>query len=231
MRSNSSPDGKTKFSFIEEARRKQIVDTAIAIIANRGYSQASLSEIAREAGCSKGVISYHFEGKEELVEEILSRLIREPAAFIKERVDAKRTALEKLRGYVEANFEYMQTHRDHYVALVDLWGSRGWSEGRNRFDADAYGPSRSYLSHIFQSGEEDGEFRRLPGATMSSVIQAAIDGVMLQWVFDHEAIDLDACKAQILEMITAHVGNPSSPVGARGGEGKAAERVEQGERP
>ncbi len=205
MRSDSKPAGKSKLSFIEEARRRQIVDTAIVIIANRGYSQASLSEIARGVGCSKGVISYHFEGKEELVEEILSRLLREPAEFIKRRVDATKTALDKLRAYVEANFEYMQDHRDQYVALVDLWGSRGWSEGRNRFDADAYGPSRSYLSHIFKLGEEDGQFRSLPGSTMASVVQAAIDGVMLQWVFDQDAIDLDACEAQILDMISAHV--------------------------
>ena len=52
-------------SFIEEARRRQIIDTAIRTIATRGYSRTSLAEIAREAGISKGVISYHFEGKGE----------------------------------------------------------------------------------------------------------------------------------------------------------------------
>ena len=36
---------------------------------------------------------------------------------------------------------------------------------------------------------------------MASVIQAAIDGVMLQWVFEESAIDLDACRDQILEMV------------------------------
>jgi hypothetical protein len=40
---------------------------------------------------------------------------------------------------------------------------------------------------------------------VASVIQAAIDGVMLQWVFDEKAVDLDACRDQILEMVTLHV--------------------------
>jgi AcrR family transcriptional regulator len=226
MRSNSHPSGKAKLSFIEEARRKQIVDTAIVIIATRSDSQASLSEIAREAGCSKGVISYHFEGKEELVEEILSRLLREPAEFIKHRVDAEKTALDKVGAYVEANFEYMQTHRNQYVALVDLWGSRGWSEGRNRFDADAYGPSRSYLSRILELGEESGELREIPGSTMASVIQAAIDGVMLQWVFDQEALDLHKCKSEILEMISAHVASRELDGSARGQGKTMAQRQE-----
>ena len=211
MRSNSDPSRQGRPSFIEEARRRQIVDTAIRTIATRGYSQSSLAEIAREAGISKGVISYHFEGKVELLEEILSRLMREPAEYIKQRVDACSTAHEKLRAYVTANFGFMQTHRENYVALVDLWESRGATEGGNRFSAEAYAPSRAYLSKILEAGRKSGEFRDLPLETMASVIQAAIDGVMLQWVFDERAVDLDACMAQTLEMISRHVAQATRP--------------------
>ena len=204
MRPDSERPGQTRPSFIEEARRRQIVETAIRLIATRGYSSASLAEIAREAGISKGVISYHFEGKIELVEEILSRLLVEPAEFIKQRVDACDRAMDKLRAYVTANFDFMKAHRDHYVALVDLWESRG-SETGYRFGAEAYEPSRAYLSKILEAGAASGEFRRLARGPVASVIQAAIDGVMLQWVFDEKAIDLDACRDQILEMVTLHV--------------------------
>ena len=204
MRSNSDTSGQGKPSFIEEARRRQIVETAIRTIATRGYSQASLAEIAREAGISKGVISYHFEGKDELVEEILSRLLREPAEFIKTRVDACDRAMDRLRAYVTANFEFMKSHRDNYVALVDLWESRASGSG-NRFSAEAYGPSRAYLSRILEAGHQSGEFRGLDHGTVASVIQAAIDGVMLQWVFEENSVDLDACRDQILEMVTLHV--------------------------
>jgi len=202
--------GPTKASFIEEARRRQIVETAIRTIAARGYSQSSLAEIAREAGISKGVISYHFEGKVELLEAILSRLLEEPAEFIKQRVDASDHAVDKLRAYVRANFEFMQTHRENYVALVDLWESRGSHESGNRFSAEAYAPSRAYLSRILEAGREAGEFRARPAATLASVIQAAIDGVMLQWVFDEHTIDLDACRDEILEMISRHVASPTT---------------------
>lgn len=218
MRSDSSLGGQPRPSFIEEARRRQIVDTAIRTIANRGYSGASLAEIAREAGISKGVISYHFEGKGELLEEILSRLLREPAEFIKQRVDATDRAPDKLRAYVTANFEFMKSHRNHYVALVDLWDSRTSSTEANRFKAEAYEPSRRYLSRILEAGQRSGELRALPHETMASVIQAAIDGVMLQWVFDPQAIDLDACSHEILEMISRHVVNGEDADGSTRGE-------------
>lgn len=205
MRSNSKLTGQRNGSFIEQARRKQIVDTAIRTIAARGYSQTSLAEIARGAGISKGVISYHFQGKGELVEEILARLMHEPAEYIKQLVDARETTADKLRAYIAANFEFARSHRNHLLALVDLWGSRDSSEGRSRFDSGAYEPSRRYLTRILESGAEEGELDPVTARTMASVIQAAIDGVLLQWAFDPDAVDLDACREEIQEMITGHV--------------------------
>lgn len=203
MRSNSRANGRP--SFIEGARRKQIVDTAIRTIASRGYSRTSLAEIAREAGISKGVISYYFDGKGQLTEEILSRLMREPAKFIKERVDACGTAREKLQAYVAANFEFAKSHRNELLALVDLWGQRDSKEGGNRLDLEAYEPSRRYLSRILDNGVEAGELAARPSTPIASVIQATIDGVLLQWTFDPNAVDLDACRDEIQRMITRHV--------------------------
>jgi len=210
MRSNIQPIGQRKPSFIEEARRRQIVETAIQTIAKEGFSQASLAEIARKAGISKGVISYHFDGKEALIEEILRSLLREPAEFIKKSVGQYESALEQLRAYVDANFDFMSSHRDNYVALVDLWGRRGSSDG-GHFNAEAYEPSRHYIAHILEAGIDRGEFRPLPVLTAASVIQAAIDGVMLQWVFDERAIDFEDSRSEVLDMITRYVvrGNAS----------------------
>jgi AcrR family transcriptional regulator len=194
VQSNLKSIGQRR-SFIEEKRRSQIVDIAIQTIATQGFSQASLAEIARKAGISKGVISYHFDGKEELVEEILRSLLRKPAEFIKERVSRAETALERLRAYVEANFDFMKANRVGYVALVDLWGQR--DAGRNSLNADAYEPSRHYLAHILEEGQRTGEMRAFPMLPTASLIQGAIDGVMLQWVLDEKAIDLDIARDEV----------------------------------
>ena len=212
MRSNLESPGQNKAarpSFIEEARRRQIVQTAIETIATQGFSQASLAEIARKAGISKGVISYHFAGKKELIREILASLIREPSEFIKDRVSRSEGALEKLIAYVQANFEFMKRNRDGYVALVDLWGQRGLDKDFDRFNAEAYEPSRRYLGKILEAGQASGEIRAVPMPVTASIIQAAIDGVMLQWVFDPEAIDLDEASSEIVAMVRLHAAQDS----------------------
>ena len=76
MRSESNPDGKkAERSFIETARRAQIMAAAIDTIAEVGYGQASLARIAETAGTSKGVIIYHFGGKDELVRELVGEYL------------------------------------------------------------------------------------------------------------------------------------------------------------
>jgi AcrR family transcriptional regulator len=203
VQSNLKSVGQRR-SFIEEKRRSQIVEIAIQTIATQGFSQASLAEIAKKAGISKGVISYHFDGKEELVEEILRSLLRKPAEFVKERVLGAGTSLEKLRAYIEANFEFMKMNRVGYVALVDLWGQRDGG-GRNSLNADAYEPSRHYLAHILEEGQKAGEMRALSVLATASLIQGAIDGVMLQWVLDEKAIDLDVAREEVVHMVLRHV--------------------------
>ncbi len=56
-------------SFIEKARRAQIMECAIETLAEVGYVKASLGQIAKRAKISKGVISYYFTNKEELLEQ------------------------------------------------------------------------------------------------------------------------------------------------------------------
>lgn len=214
MRPNNKTASQKRTSFIEEARRRQIVETAIRTIAERGSAQATLAEIAKLAGISKGLISYHFEGKDDLIREVLSLLVREPAAYIKPRVDAEPTARGKLRAYVEAFFDFLETNRSHYVAFVELWRGAGGSPGRSSFNREAYEPSRHYLAHIVDAGRASGEFRQVPARTTASMIQAALDGVMLQWVFEPKAIDLAACRAEVIEMLERHLAPvPNGPNG------------------
>jgi len=80
MRSVDGPNGQDARSFVETARRQQIVECAIDAIAEVGYGRASLAEVARRAGVSKSLLLYHFAGKDELVDEVV-RAVYERRSF------------------------------------------------------------------------------------------------------------------------------------------------------
>src|ERR1700716_3247105 len=55
----------------EGPKRRQIIDGACRVFLERGFDAASMGEIAREAGVSKGTLYVYFKSKEELFEAIV----------------------------------------------------------------------------------------------------------------------------------------------------------------
>lgn len=55
------------------AKRRQIVEGARAVFLTKGFDAASMNDIAREAGVSKGTLYVYFENKEQLFEAIVEQ--------------------------------------------------------------------------------------------------------------------------------------------------------------
>jgi len=108
-------DGRT---FVEEARRRQIVGNAIDALAEEGFAASSLATIARRTQVSKGLISYHFAGKDDLVQAVLAELIARSSRFVAERVRPAPVGAGRLAAYVGASFEFM-VRRPTEVAAAD----------------------------------------------------------------------------------------------------------------
>lgn len=198
----TKPDQPT---FIEEARRKQIIDAALETIAEQGYTQTSFAEIAKGLGITKGLIAYHFNGKHDLITSAIHTILNQQGVYIKGQVDAQLQSADKLRAYIQASFEYMVQNRPHFVALVDLWGSFTSAEEKQAFSQTAYDPCRAHLQKIFRIGRERGEFGNFDVQAMSAVVQGAIDGLMLQWVFAPDAVDLKAASMELTGLFIGRV--------------------------
>jgi len=63
----------------DNAKRRQIMDGARAVFLAQGFDAASMGEVARAAGVSKGTLYVYFENKEHLFEEILLEQCRAQA--------------------------------------------------------------------------------------------------------------------------------------------------------
>jgi TetR/AcrR family transcriptional regulator, fatty acid metabolism regulator protein len=76
-------------TFIETARRAQIVAAAIDTIAEAGYAHMSFARIAGRAGISRGLISYHFAGKDDLIKQVVHDVVEQGVAYMRPRIMAE----------------------------------------------------------------------------------------------------------------------------------------------
>ena len=60
-----------------ETRRQQLIESTIETLALRGYASTTLTEVARTAGLSHGLVNFHFESKAKLLAETLQFLAEE----------------------------------------------------------------------------------------------------------------------------------------------------------
>ena len=175
MWSKVSPDGQSR-TFTETARRAQIMAAAIDTIAELGYGQASLARIAEAAGTSKGVIIYHFGGKDELIKELLQELIAKAGEYMRPRIEAEQTGAGMLRAFIESNLAFMAENRNHVTATVEIALNARAADGSQiygrRFNDAAVAAVTEMLTHFQRTGEFRSDF---DPRVMAMAVRAAID--------------------------------------------------------
>ncbi len=177
MRSKNEAPVREAPSFIEVARRSQIVSCAIDTLAEAGYQRTSLAEIAKRAGISKSVISYHFAGKEALLAQVVDEVYATARAVMIPRLEVCKTAGDMLREYLVGNGEFMRRYPNYVRAIVEIAFNTHLEDHDSSISASGQASIISEVESILRWGQESGEFRAFDVPTMAVAIRASIDSV------------------------------------------------------
>jgi AcrR family transcriptional regulator len=115
-----------------ESKRQRILDAAAKVLARRGYAGTQLSEIAQQAGTQPGSLYYHFESREELIEEVLRQGVTQSfarAVAVVDSLPAGASALDRLAAALRAHLKFQLVESDYARAAVrsigqfpeDMW--------------------------------------------------------------------------------------------------------------
>ena len=203
MQANNSlgrQDGSAARTFTESARRAQIVDVAIRVIASVGYGKTSFARIAAEAGLSStGIISYNFDGKDDLTREIVVEVLRAVEAYMTPRIEAAVGARAKLRAYIEANTAFLADYPNHLRALVEVVTNLP-KDGADRAEFLArMDATLGFHTDYVRQAQAAGEFRQFDARVMVIAIQGAIDAVVLRKTREPD-LDAAACGRELAEL-------------------------------
>jgi len=182
-------------TFIETARRGQIAAAAIDTIAEAGYAGASFARIAERLGISRGLISYHFAGKDDLIKQVVHQAAEQAKAYIRPRLLAESTGPGALRAYIESNLAFMRDHRNNVIAMIEIARS---AEGRHIFhsDTDVVDAVRA-LEDGLSGFQAAGQFRPdFDPHVMAIAIRAAIEAASPRLALDPD-FDMDNYAGEI----------------------------------
>jgi len=179
MESHAPGPDTTSESFIQAARREQILRSAVALISELGVERASTVRIARHAGVSRGVVSYHFGSREELIDRVVEEVYRLAQGEVGPPVATASTPREALLAFIEGSIDFYARHPAHMAALVEVFAADRHSSDRSRAGRAEHRRETADLSALLTEGQQRGEFRSFDVEVMAATIRAALDAALL----------------------------------------------------
>jgi AcrR family transcriptional regulator len=202
-------------------RREQIVEAAVAVIAEQGIQNLSLSEIEQKAGMSRGQLTYYFPAKEDILlavfDRTLQRMRERAQAGGFENCPAPGAGWDRVRflvshlllsappnptfGALQHTFLAQMGHRDDF---------------RQRL-ANLYEEWRGHIARDFAD-----ELAHRPDApasprALATLVQAVIHGLFVQRAADPHAYDQREVVGLLLDLIESYLRPAPRPAKAKPG--------------
>jgi AcrR family transcriptional regulator len=106
-----------------ETRRGQLIEATIEVLADRGFARVTLTEVARRAGLSHGLVNFHFKTKEGLMAETLLYLAEEYRQNWQAAMErAGEAPAAQLDSLIRADFAPQICTQARLSAWCSFWG-------------------------------------------------------------------------------------------------------------
>lgn len=197
-----------------EARRRSIVSAACAIFSRKGVEQATMAEIAAEAGLSPGAIYRYFENKEELARGCMGENALELEQQWQHAPDAQSDAMAAFSRLSHLTFSTLNDPGETFHTLLMLERIlKGVRDGDTMLTElrEGFALTRDGICQRLESAKQAGQ---LPGLMESSPFAAVLFsfymGARVCKLIDPE-LDTDAQLDQVMNLLAAVTPTSVSP--------------------
>jgi TetR/AcrR family transcriptional regulator, fatty acid metabolism regulator protein len=185
-------------TFTQLKRREQLLGCAIDAIVELGFQGMSVGEVARRAGVSKGVVTYHFSAKTDLVYKVVAEIFDSITEFLEARL-GRTTPDTFVADYITAWVEYYRTHTRYMLAIGEIWSNFRDETGRRRFGEQTVAGELADVQRALELGQTDGSRGQFSARVMAVTMKASLDALLGQLASDPE-LDLEAYGDELVAL-------------------------------
>jgi TetR/AcrR family transcriptional repressor of bet genes len=174
-----------------------LIDATIETLALRGYASTTLSEVARTAGLSHGLVNFHFETKDKLLAETLMHIAEDYRQNWTAYLEAAgpETA-RQLDALLRADFDPKVCQPALLSAWLAFWGE---AQGRPLYQQTVGANDERYIARLedicarlVAEGGYEGQAARI-----ARVLRVTIEGVWLDMMTMNTGYDRAEAQATV----------------------------------
>jgi len=165
----------------EAERKKKILTSATKIIGEKGFQNATIAEIAKEAGIGDATIYEYFKNKEDLLLAIPVETTKDLIADINEHMMGIKGAFNKLRKFIWWWLNYVEKNPGYgVVVLLELKTSKTY------VSTEAYQAARNFyqiILDIIREGQEEETIKKEMNSYLArSLCVGAMEHIIIRWL-------------------------------------------------
>lgn len=162
----------------EELRRRsreRLLQAAVELVSERGYDATTLGDIADRAGSARGLVSYYFPGKRQLLQSAVHRLMHRTLEEALEREPRTEDGRERMARAIDAILGLTVQHtvlmRQHMAGILQAEGFVQCPEQQRLAEL-----LRTTVTRL-GSPDPDSDYPMLRALLMGAVYAALVPGV------------------------------------------------------
>jgi AcrR family transcriptional regulator len=166
-----------------------IVEATTRVLARQGYANTSLMDIAKEVGMSKGAVHYHFPSKESLMTVVLKNALNSVSEPMIRAWSSGKDPFESMRAVIREMWRQRAELTNEVAVIADLLTQSLHDQKLREPLAEYYrAASLQVLAHLKKDLATVGLRSKLPIEMIPRILNALLDGFLMQHVVDPEAI-------------------------------------------
>ncbi len=190
----------------KERKKKEILQAAVLVFAEKGIQKSKMIDIARQAKIGKGTIYEYFESKEDVFKEAYLSHFKEIEERIFQITRSDEQALLKIQNLTKSILmDFFANNMDFAGIMMDFWAEGIRSKDKEILAVinlkEMYALFREVLISVLQQGIDEGTFREMDKNVVASAIIGSFDGLLLQWILDKDVFDLQTVVDEWLKVL------------------------------
>jgi AcrR family transcriptional regulator len=198
---------------VADVRRDQMLAAASTLIAERGFNDTRIADVAKRVGASPALVIYYFGTKDSLLTEALRWSERSFYAATEEMLRSTEELRDRLETLVEWTLvaDKQESLTGDWGLWFDLWAQafRHPEVKKDRAELDAQW--RDLIARIVQEGIDAGEIEPLDVQTFAIMWGSLLDGLVVQVALDDPVVDSRRARQVALDVAAKELGLPSRP--------------------
>lgn len=186
----------------------RIIDAATKIFAKKGFFQAKVSEIAKEARVADGTIYLYFEGKDAILISLFEEQMELVLDNMRAQISKEEDAAKKIEKFALTHLKLIEKNRDMAeIIQVEL---RHSSKFMKEYKNEKFAEYLNIIDEIIREGQEKGIFKKeiIPSIAKRAFF-GALDEMSRFWVLSSSRrYDIETAAKQISGYFLDGLHNP-----------------------